>query len=326
MHAPITMAAMQLGKHVYCEKPLAHNVVENRELRQMAETSGLVTQLGIQNAAGIGYRMTHEYVRSGLIGKISEVHVWSAKEWGINAPALSAGGDPVPDHLDWNLWLGVAPRHDYRDDYYHPGNWRKLIDFGTGTLGDMGVHIFDTPYRTLELTAPRWVRTTCREPNGFSHPAKNVVEYAFPSTSYTTKELKWTWYDGAAAPPADIPGVTLPEGRKYPAQGCLLVGEKGVMIIAHKAGPQTLPVELIRSVPRPEIDLVDHHEQWVDACRGLTTTGSPFSYGGPLCEALQLGVVANRFPGQKLAWAADALRITNVSAANAYLRREYRAF
>ncbi len=326
MHAPIAAAAMQHGKHVYCEKPLAHNVVENRELRLLAQSTGLVTQLGIQNAAGLGYRLTHEYVRSGLIGKISEVHVWSGKKWGLDTAALPARMDPVPGHLDWNLWLGVAPRHDYRDDYYHPGNWRKLIDFGTGTLGDMGVHIFDTPYRTLELTAPRWVRTNCRPPNGFSHPAKNIVEYAFPPTAFTTKELKWTWYDGADAPPADIPGVSLPEGRNYPAQGCLLVGEKGVMIIGHKNGPQTLPVDLIRSVPLPKIKLVNHHEQWVDACLGLTTTGSPFRYGGPLCEALQLGVVANRFPGKKLAWDGTEMKITNLPAANAFLRREYRSF
>jgi len=326
MHAPIAMAAMQQGKHVYCEKPLAHNVVENRELHLIAESSGLTTQLGIQNAAGLGYRMTYEYVRSGLIGKISAVHVWSHKQWGRDEATMTTQTDAVPAHLDWNLWLGVAPHHSFKSDFYHPGDWRKLIDFGTGTLGDMGVHIFDTPYRALGLTAPDWVRTTCRPPNGFSHPSHNIVEYAFPATAYTTKTLQWKWYDGLDAPPSSIEGVTLPAGRKFPDQGCVLVGEKGAMIIGHKNGPQTLPAELIRSVPRPEITLVDHHEQWVEAVLGRGQTGSPFSYGGPLCEALQLGVVANRFPGQKLLWDAAAMKISNLPAADQYLRREYRRF
>lgn len=326
MHAPISAAAMQQGKHVYCEKPLAHNVVENRELRLIAAATGVTTQLGIQNAAGLGYRMTSHYVRTGLIGKVHAVHVWSHKEWGRDEISMPRRTDPIPDHLDWNLWLGVAPSRDYQDGYYHAKEWRKLIDFGTGTLGDMGVHIFDTPYRALELTAPRWVRTTCRPPNGFSHPSRNIVEYSFPATRFTTDELKWTWYDGADAPPASIEGVTLPHDRKLPVQGCIMIGEKGAILTGHKAGPQTLPTELIRSVPRPKLEPIDHHEQWVKACLGNGQTGSPFSYGGPLCEALQLGVVANRFPGEKLQWAPASMKITNLAAANRYLRRNYREF
>ena len=326
MHAPISAAAMKMGKHVYCEKPLAHNVVENRELRLLADSTGVTTQLGIQNSAGFGYRMTSHYVRTGLIGKVRAVHVWSNKEWGRDEETIPTNTHAVPSHLDWDLWLGVAPQQNYQDELYHPKEWRKLIDFGTGTLGDMGVHIFDTPYRALELTAPRWVRTTCRQPDGFSHPSRNIVEYSFPATRYTAEELKWTWYDGADAPPATIEGVTLPEGRKLPVQGCIMIGEKGAILTGHKAGPQTLPTELIRSVPRPILEPIDHHEQWVDACLGSGQTSSPFSYGGPLCEALQLGVVANRFPGEKLQWAPESMKITNLSAANRYLRRNYRAF
>ncbi|MBT5903607.1 MAG: Gfo/Idh/MocA family oxidoreductase [Opitutaceae bacterium] len=326
MHAPISAAVMQQGKHVYCEKPLAHNVTENRELRLLAAAHGVTTQLGIQNSAGFGYRMTAHYVRTGLIGKVHAVHVWSNKEWGRDEAAMPTKTDAIPPHLDWDLWLGVAPQQDYREGFYHPREWRKLIDFGTGTLGDMGVHIFDTPYRTLELTAPNWVRSTCRAPNGFSHPSHNVVEYSFPATRYTAKNLKWTWYDGADAPPTSIEGVTLPEGRQFPVQGCIMVGEKGAILTGHKAGPQTLPPELIRSIPRPKLDPINHHEQWVEACLGNGQTGSPFSYGGPLCEALQLGVVASRFPGEKLQWAPATMKITNLTAANRYLRRNYREF
>ena len=151
MHAPISSHAMELGKHVYCEKPLAHNVVENRQLRLLAEEKGVVTQMGIQVSASIGQRMTVDYIKSGLVGKISEVHVWSNKSWGSN-DLLPVTTNPVPANLDWGLWLGVAEERLYREKIFHPGQWRRLLDFGTGTLGDMGVHIFDTPYRALELT------------------------------------------------------------------------------------------------------------------------------------------------------------------------------
>ncbi|MEM9081901.1 MAG: gfo/Idh/MocA family oxidoreductase, partial [Verrucomicrobiota bacterium] len=177
----------------------------------------------------------------------------------------------------------------------------------------------------LELSAPNWVRTTCRQPNGFSHPSKNIVEYAFPSTKYTTQQLLWKWYDGQYAP-QDLPGVTLPEGRKLPEQGALVIGENGSLLVEHKSGPQTLPPELIRSVPRPKIKPYDHHEEWVKACLGQGQTGSPFSYGGPICEALQLGVVANRFPGKKLRWNPEKMQITNLKKANQYLSRHYRNF
>lgn len=325
MHAPISAHAMELGKHVYCEKPLAHNVTENRQLKLLAEEKGLVTQLGIQVSASIGQRMTVEYIRSGLIGKVSEVHVWSHKSWGSNE-LLPVASDPVPANLDWGLWLGVAKERLYREGIFHPGQWRRLLDFGTGTLGDMGVHIFDTPYRALELTSPKWVKSECRPPNGFAHPESVKCEYQFPSTQYTAKTLKWTWYDGENGPPSVIPGFNDDGSIELPKQGCVMIGEKGALMMPHMSGPQTFPKELIRSVPRPELDPIDHHGQWVDACLGQGTPGSPFSFGGPLCEALQLGVVASRFPGQRLIWNPRSMKITNLSEANQYLSREYRKF
>jgi len=326
MHAPISKLAMELGKHVYCEKPLAHNVVENRQLRLMAEEKGLVTQMGIQVSATIGQRMTVEYLKSGLIGKVSEVHVWSNKKWGRDEASLPSISNAAPSNLDWGLWLGVAEERLYRDQYFHPGQWRRLLDFGTGTLGDMGVHIFDTPYRALELTAPKWVRSECRDPNGFAHPLSVKTEYQFPSTAYTAKSLKWMWYDGDNAPPAVIPGFNDDGNIKLSNQGCVFIGDKGSLMMPHMSGPQSFPRELIRSVPRPELDPIDHHGEWVDACLGKGAARSSFSYGGPLCEALQLGVVASRYPGKKLNWNADAMRISNVRDANQYLSREYRSF
>ncbi len=325
MHAPISSLAMSMGKHVYCEKPLAHNVAENRELRLLAEENDLVTQLGIQVSATIGQRMTVEYIQSGLIGKVSEVHVWSNKKWGTDE-LLPVESTPAPDRLNWGLWLGVAEERLYRDEIFHPGQWRRLLDFGTGTLGDMGVHIFDTPYRALELGAPKSVVSVCREPNGYSHPMSVQAEYIFPFTNYTTKSLKWVWYDGDSAPPKRIPGFNEDGSIELPNQGCVMIGEKGALMMPHLSGPQTFPKELIRSVPRPDLEPIDHHGQWVDACLGKGKTGSPFSFGGPLCEALQLGVIASRFPGRRLSWNANSMKIGNSREANKYLSREYREF
>lgn len=325
MHSPVSMAAMERGKHVYCEKPLAHNVVENRRLREVSEEKGLVTQLGIQVSSSIGQRMTVEYIRSGLIGKVSEVHVWSNKKWGRDEAAIPLGENPIPESLDWNLWLGVADERRFLSSYYHPGQWRKLLDFGTGTLGDMGVHIFDTPYRALKLTNPVSAKATCRAPNSFAHPASNRVEYVFESTQFTTKQLKWTWYDGDYAPPV-IPGFELPENYTMPSQGCVYIGEKGNLMMPHMSGPRTYPQELIRSVPKPQLDPIDHHGEWVDACLGNGKTRSPFTYGGPLTETLQLGVVASKYPEKTLKWNAKAMKITNLANANQYVDREYRVF
>lgn len=325
MHAPVAKAAMLAGKHVYCEKPLAHNVFENRELRKISEAKGLTTQLGIQVSSSIGQRMTVEYIRSGLIGKVREVYVWSNKKWGRDESHPPLGRNPVPSTLDWNLWLGVAEERRYLNAYYHPGQWRRLIDFGTGTLGDMGVHIFDTPYRALKLTHPLSALSTCREPNSFAHPESNRVEYEFGPTEYTAKRLKWVWYDGDYAPP-EIPGFTLPDGIQMPGQGCVYIGEKANLMMPHLSGPRTYPQELIRSVPKPELEPIDHHGEWVDACLGKGKTRSPFTFAGPLCEALQLGVVASRFPGRKLRWDAEPMKVTNLKAANPFINRDYRTF
>jgi hypothetical protein len=207
---------------------------------------------------------------------------------------------------------------------YHPSNWRKLIDFGTGTLGDMGVHIFDTPYAALELTAPKWAKTTCRKPTGIGHPERNVVEYEFPGTTYTTDSLIWKWYDGSFAPPKSDE-LKLPEGLNLPGQGSLFVGEGGYMLLPHVSEPVLFPAEKFKDYKPPQVANQNHYHQWVDACLGTDKTSASFSYAGPLTEALLLGVVANRFPETKLMWDAAKLQVTNLSEANVPLRREYRA-
>lgn len=322
-HAPAAMTALQLGKPVYCQKPLTHEVFEARRLREVAQEKQLVTQMGIQVHASYEYRAATHLVQSGVIGKVSQVHAWSSKNWGYDGPAPTTHQAP-PDNLDWNLWLGTAADRPYVEGIYHPANWRKLVDFGTGTLGDMGVHIFDTPYRALELTAPNWAQTSCRPPTGFGHPEKNRVTYEFPGTKYTTATMTWIWYDGGYAPPAaDLLG--LPAGTAVPDQGALFVGEHGILLLPHVSTPMLFPAEKFASIQMPELMPLDHYHQFVDACLGKTQTSAHFGYAGPLTEALLLGVVANRFPDQRLMWDAAKLRVTNIEAANSLIRTSYRS-
>lgn len=321
-HAPAAMTALNAGKPVYCQKPLTHEVREARLLRLKAEATGLPTQMGIQIHSRLEYREAVAIIQSGAIGKVSQVYAWSNKDWGYDGSSLPSAS-PAPGSLDWDRWLGVTDVRDFVPGVYHPGQWRKLIDFGTGTLGDMGVHIFDTPYGALELTAPNWVRTTCREPTGVGHPSKNVVEYEFPQTKYTTDTLRWTWSDGGFAPP-EIANDRVPADLKLPGQGSLFIGEAGAMLLPHIGRAQLFPEPKFADYTRPEVDNGNHYHQWVNACLGEGECSADFTFGGQLTEALLLGVVANRFPEKTLEWNTSTMTIPNLTEAEALLRREYR--
>ena len=321
-HAPAAMTALNAGKPVYCQKPLTHKVFEARQLREVAAKKKLVTQMGIQVHSSAVYRRAVRMIQDGVIGKVSRVYAWSNKNWGYDGAAFSANQAP-PANLDWNLWIGTASERPFTPGVYHPGNWRKLVDFGTGTLGDMGVHIFDTPYAALKLTAPKWAKTTCRAPTGVGHPEKNVVEYEFPATPYTTESLIWTWYDGSFAPPKSA-DLKLPADINLPGQGSLFVGEGGYMLLPHVGEAVLFPQEKFKDYKRPQVDDQNHYHQWVDACLGNGQTSADFGYAGPLTEALLLGVVANRYPDTKLMWNAEKLEVTNIAEANKLIKREYR--
>lgn len=320
-HAPAAMTALNAGKAVYCQKPLTHEVFEARQLRSVAESKKLVTQMGIQVHSTHPYREAVAIIRGGAIGKVSQVHAWSNKNWGYDKPTLPAEA-ATPAHLRWDLWLGTAAERPFVNRVYHPGQWRKLVDFGTGTLGDMGVHIFDTPYDALALTNPKWARTTCRKPTGVGHPEKNIVEYEFPGTKYTTDSMLWTWYDGADAPPKNLKDI--PDDLKLPGQGALFVGEGGIMLLPHVGRAVLLPKTKFKDYEPPQVETANHYFQFVEACFGKAKTSASFSYAGPLTEALLLGVVANRFPGEKLEWDAESLTIANIKEANSLLQRKYR--
>ncbi len=322
-HAPASLRAMQMGKPVFCEKPLTHHVTEARAMRKLAEEDKLITQMGIQCHSSDAYRKAVILIQSGIIGKVSTVRAWSNKNWGYDGPA-PVGSDPIPETLDWNLWLGTSPERDYKDHLYHPANWRKLLDYGCGTLGDMGVHIFDTPYTALELDVPKTIKTSCRKPTGFGHPEENLVSYKFPGTKYTTKTLKWVWYDGLEAP-AEHKDLRLPNDEKLPEQGAMFVGKKGNLLLPHCTYPKLIVDGNFEKIDFPVIEEVDHYHQFVDACLGKAECGAPFSYAARLTEAILLGVVANRFPNKTLHWDNKTARFDEPEA-NILLDASYREF
>lgn len=322
-HAPASLTAMNMGKSVFCEKPLTHHVSEARAMKKLAEDKDLITQMGIQCHSSDEYRKAVILIQSGIIGKVGTVRAWSPKNWGFDGP-VPEGSDPIPETLDWNLWLGTSPERAYKDKIYHPANWRKLLDYGCGTLGDMGVHIFDTPYTALELDVPKTIKTSCRPPTGFGHPEHNVVSYKFPGTRYTKKTLKWVWYDGEGAP-AQHKDLELPGGEKLPEQGAMFIGEKGNLLLPHWDYPKLIVDGKYEEVDFPDLGLNDHYHQFVDACLGEAQCSAPFSYASKLTEAILLGVIANRFPGKTLHWDARSARF-NEEEANLLLDSEYRIF
>tara|TARA_R110002049_G_scaffold93815_17_gene231623 strand:+ start:1978 stop:3303 length:1326 start_codon:yes stop_codon:yes gene_type:complete len=334
-HAPASMMAMELDKPVYCQKPLTHHVTEARAMKKLAEEKNLVTQMGIQVHSFYDYKLATLLIQSGIVGKVHTVRAWSPKNWGYDG-SIPEGKDPIPENLDWDLWLGTSAERPYKKGVYHPGNWRKLVDYGCGTLGDMGVHIFDTPYNALALDVPRTITTNCRKPNGFGYPEQNMVTYEFPGTKYTADTLKWVWYDGEGAD-KQREDLMLPGGETLHNQGAMFIGEKGRLYLPHF---ELLP-KLIVDGEYKEIDVdkfglgepvrdyasegKKHYHQFVDSCLGKDETSAPFSYASRLTETILLGVIAGRFPNKTLHWDAKTAKFAEEEA-NQYLDAEYRKF
>jgi len=335
-HAPASMMAMKMDKAVYCQKPLTHHVSEARAMRKLAREKDLITQMGIQVHSFYDYKLATLLIQDGIIGKVSTVRAWSPKNWGFDG-AVPEGEDAVPETLDWNLWLGTSAKRPYKKDVYHPGNWRKLVDYGCGTLGDMGVHIFDTPYNALELDVPKTITTNCREPNGFGFPEKNKVTYEFPSTNFTTDNFKWIWYDGEGAPDLSHEDFNLPDGEKLHDQGAIFVGEKGRLYLPHfQLMPKLIVDGKYQDMDISKFNLEEpirdyaaeapkHYHQFIDACMGKAECTAPFSYAARLTETILLGVIAGRFPNQTLHWDNEKARFKEEEA-NAFLDSKYREF
>jgi predicted dehydrogenase len=322
MHAPIAMSAMQLGKNVYCQKPLTHDLYEARRLTEFARLKGLVTQMGIQIHASSFYRTAALLVQAGAIGRIKEVHSWVGSCWGDTTPRPEAS-DPVPAGFDWNLWLGVCADRPFIDkDYYHPVNWRKRLDFGTSTIGDMACHILDPVFMAIGLTAPISVRSEGSPPNEWNWPVDAEVHYFFPGTPFTAdKTLPVTWYDCSRRPPPEIRALL--EGDDLPGAGSIFVGTQGVLVLPHVARPMLYPDKKFKDLKLPDVKEENHWGKFVEACLGGARTTAGFDYSGPLAEAVLTGTVALRFPKTTLHWNAAALTFTE-GEANKFVRRQYR--
>ncbi len=323
MHAPIGMSAMRLGKHVYGQKPLAHDLHEVRKLTEFAfENNKLVTQMGIQIHATSHYRMATLLVQAGAIGKIKEVHSWCPKSWGDPSPRPN-DAEPVPSGFNWDLWLGVCPSRPFiGNGYYHPANWRKRLDFGTGTFGDMGCHIFDPVFSALRLSSPVSVRSEGPAPNQWNWAMDSRIHYVFPGTPFTARNsIELTWYDGASKPPAEIRALV--EGDDLPETGSIFVGTQGALVLPHWSRPLLYPDKKFKSFVYPEVASGDHWGEFIDACLGHASTSANFIYAGPLTEAVLLGGVASRFPQTTLRWNAAMLEF-DLSQANQFVRRDYR--
>lgn len=323
MHAPIAMSAMQLNLHAYVQKPLAHDVHEVRRLTEYARERKLVTQMGIQIHSAIEYRLGVQIVHDGSIGPIKEVHTWSNKKWGDPNPRPDRK-DPVPASLNWDWWVGVTPMCNYvGGEYYHPGNWRKRLDFGTGTFGDMGCHIYDPVFEALALTAPTSVRSEGPAPGPHNWANNALIHYVFPGTRYTEgKTVNVTWYDGDQKPPMAIQQLIAP--HKLPGQGSIFVGAKGVMLLPHIARPTVLPAREFENFQMPKVQAANHYHQFVEAVQGNGRTSAGFDYSGPLTEAVLLGGVATHYPKTTLEWDSAKLAFRKHADASRLIRRTYR--
>ncbi len=330
MHATIALAAMDLGIHVYVQKPLTATPHESRVLRQFAEQRNIITQMGNQFHSSVGYRCLVDMMQKHQpIGRVREVHAWTpSPNWpqGVGRPA---GEDAVPQGVHWDLWLGVAEKRPFKEHMYHNFNWRGWADFGTGALGDMGCHILDPVVWSLELGPPSTIIAECDAFNGETYPLGSKVTYTFPGTRFTAPTLKVIWYDGGRRPAASL--AQGPEGYRLPANGTLFIGEHGTMVTAHAPTvPRLFPEETFHDFSRTTLrelfasfESQDHYQMWTNAILDNQQANSPFSYAGPLNETVMLGTIAQRLAGRELSWNAESMRF-NDNDATAMVRRTYR--
>ena len=334
-HAPATSVALDLSKHVYCEKPLTHTVQEARLIANLAAQNNVVTQMGTQIHAGDNYRRVVEVVQSGVLGPISDVYVWCNKGWG--GGRFNDGNQEAPATLDWDLFLGPAPERPYSANV-HPGNWRRFWDYGAGTFGDMACHIVDLVFWALELTSPTYVEASGSEVDAIGAADRVRATYHFPQAG-RRGPVKLHWSDGGlhhdqVKNTQVIERIAAEEGR--PPEdvrrslsewgiGALFVGENGALVAdygRYMLLPQEKFVDFVP--PQPTIpSSVGHWKEWTDACRNGSPTTCNFSYAGRLTETVLLGVAAFRY-GKPFRWNAEALRSPDEPNVDSFIEKDYR--
>jgi predicted dehydrogenase len=334
MHFSIAYSAVQRGKHVYCQKPMCHDVAEVRLLTEAAGRKQVVTQLGTQLASGLGERTAVEMLRKGAVGKIKHVYLCANRPGAVENYRLlgprPATGVAVPASLQWDFWLGTAPVRPYVPEIYHQTKWRAWQDFGTGWSGDIGCHLFDAVWKGLGMkpaldvvaeVQESWKHSPARRADTW--PQGQHITWTFPGTAVTEAEtLTVEWFDGDYFPPEAI--RALYSVKDYPTESAMFIGTEGALLLELGRGPILLPENKFENVPRPKLEPRDHYHHFVDACLGLTKTESHFAQTGPMTEAILLGTVAIRQPGVKLVWDSSRMRTANSAEANLLLQRSYR--
>lgn len=352
-HATIALPFMREKKHAYVEKPLTHNIGEARLMTQVARENGIVTQMGNQGASSDGSREAKEWIKSGVIGKVKRVDCWTNRPvWPQGVP-VPTQIDPIPQELDWDLWLGPAAMRDYNESYL-PFKWRGWWDFGTGALGDMGCHIMETPFGVLDLGYPteaeascttNWVGDFIEADYSESCPASSLVRLKFNTAEHG--DIALNWYDGGMMP--DLPDE-LKDDEKIgdTGGGTVFYGSKGILVCdTYSRNARLLPSERMQqiNVPEPYLkritgDTGGHQSNWVEACFNGSETSSDFKRSGPLTEAVLMGNLAIKsfqykepnengrgfkYPGRrKILWDGENMRVTNYEKANEWVKGSYR--
>jgi predicted dehydrogenase len=323
LHAAVALAAMKKGKHVFCQKPMTQTVYEARRMAEVARETGVATQVAVGNQASEDTRLLCEWIASGAIGPVRQVINWSSRPFwpqGIERPKET---QPVPDGLDWDLWLGPAPQRPFHHAYL-PFVWRGWTDFGGGALGDMGCYSFDTIFRALKLEAPTNVEASSTYRYADTFPQASIIHFHFPARG-DMPPVRLTWYDGGMRPPRP---EELEDNRRPENEGLLFIGDRGSILCGFNGRrPQLIPEAKMKAFQQPAKTLPrspGNDREWLDACLGgKTKPGANFEFSGVVTETLLLGNVALR-AGERLLWDQTGLKAINVPKADQYIRPERR--
>jgi predicted dehydrogenase len=342
-HTIIAVNAMRAGKHVYCQKPLCHEIAECRLLRDTAKKMGVITQLGVQHSAGVGDRLAVQMLKDNVVGTVEHVYLFSNRK-GISRIEVTRPekADPVPASLDWDLWLGTAPARPYAEKIYHPLLWRIWRDFGSAWVGDIGCHLYSAVWKGFGLTAPLTVKAEVQEswkntPARFKDtwPQGAHITWVYPGNKKTAgKPLAVDWYDGMTGvsaanllPPPEIQALAKEVGlEKLPDEGAVVAGAEGYLLLPHTNAPRLiLKNKSAAKPPKPVLPAwPSHYHEFLNACIEGRRSSADFALIAPMVEAILLGNVAERVPDTTLAWDPTAMRITDSEAANRFLHRSYR--